>query len=145
VAVALILAAVDLCARVVRARAGRAPEGTPRLLWLWLGAAGCLVAAYAVQETLEGALAPGHPGGLAGVVGHGGWAAIPLAAAIGLVIALVVGGAQRAIELAAEPPVRVARPRTLVSLGSTVRERRSGGLRRVRRLRARAPPLASIP
>ncbi len=53
-------------------------------LWTltWAG----LVALYAAQEFLEGFFAVGHPGGLAGIFGHGGWwapiVALPLAAAL---------------------------------------------------------------
>jgi hypothetical protein len=145
VAVALIVSVADFWARLVDARARRRAAAAPGLLPLWGAASACLVAAYGVQETLEGALVPGHPAGLAGVLGHGGWAALPLAAAIALVIALVVRGAQRTIELAAEPPLSVARPRALVSLGSALVRRSAGGRPVARRPAARAPPLAAIP
>jgi hypothetical protein len=49
----------------------------------WLTCALALLAVYCAQELIEGALAPGHPAGLAGVFGSGGWIAIPLALAIG--------------------------------------------------------------
>jgi hypothetical protein len=145
VAVALMLVAADLCARVIRARAGRSPERARGLLPMWSAVSACLLATYAIQETLEGALAPGHPGGLAGVLGHGGWAAIPLAAAIGLVIALVVRGVERVVELVAEPAVRVRRPVPSVSVSSFASESRLSGLFRSPGLGARAPPIASIP
>jgi hypothetical protein len=59
----------------------------------WLGASLGLLAIYASQETVEGLFAPGHPVGLAGVFGHGGLVAIPLALAIGAVIVAVERGA----------------------------------------------------
>jgi hypothetical protein len=144
VAVALMLLAADFCARLIGARAGRPDGRSPRALELWCMATACLLAAYGAQETLEGALAPGHPGGVAGVVGHGGWAAIPLAAGIGLAIAVAVSGSERAIELAAEPAVRVARPRPLVSLSSSrpAHGRRGRGV--ACHLGARGPPPVPI-
>jgi hypothetical protein len=144
-AVALMVVVADFCARLVDARSRRRPGQAPRLLPLWGAASACLLMAYVLQETLEGALVPGHPDGLAGVLGHGGWAALPLAALIGLAIALVVRGAQRAIELAAEPELRVARPRPFVSRGTAAMWRATGSRRTARRWSARAPPLASIP
>jgi hypothetical protein len=145
VAVALIVVIADFSARLLDARARRRHDETPRLLPLWVTTSACLLVAYALQETLEGALAPGHPAGTAGVLGHGGWAALPLAVVIGLAIALVVRGAQRAIELAAEPGLRVARPRALVSRRALVMWRAPGGRRVARPWNARAPPLASSP
>ena len=41
--------------------------------WLWLAGWAALVLIYATQETLEALLATGHPAGVAGVFGHGGW------------------------------------------------------------------------
>jgi hypothetical protein len=68
--------------------ARRLPAGA-----LWLATFAGLLAIYATQETLEGLLATGHPGGVGGVVGHGGWWAIPAAAAIALAVtALLLAG-----------------------------------------------------
>ncbi|HZU59414.1 MAG TPA: hypothetical protein VE983_00510 [Solirubrobacteraceae bacterium] len=79
---------------------GRAFGGTcsvPRLtvsfIGLWLACAACLVAIYCAQEFLEGLFATGHPGGLIGIFGYGGWWAIPAALAVGLVLAAVFHGA----------------------------------------------------
>lgn len=55
---------------------------------VWAGAAAALISVYVLQESIEGLLAPGHPHGLAGVFGHGGWIALPLAVAIGGLITL---------------------------------------------------------
>ncbi len=44
-----------------------------------------LMAIFSAQELTEGALAAGHPGGVAAVLAHGGWIAVPLALAIGAV------------------------------------------------------------
>jgi hypothetical protein len=61
---------------------------------LWLICAACLVAIYICQELLEGLFATGHPAGLAGVFGYGGWWSIPAALAVGLVIASAFHGAR---------------------------------------------------
>ncbi len=61
---------------------------------LWLMCAACLVAIYMSQEFLEGLFATGHPGGLAGIFGYGGWWSIPAALAVGLVLAAVFHGAR---------------------------------------------------
>ena len=60
---------------------------------LWLVCSAALVAIYAGQELLEGLLATGHPAGLAGIFGAGGWWAAPVAVAIGLVLAAAFHGA----------------------------------------------------
>jgi hypothetical protein len=61
---------------------------------LWLVCAGLLVAIYTTQEFLEGLFLAGHPAGLAGIFGYGGWWSIPAAAAVGLVLAAVFHGAR---------------------------------------------------
>lgn len=66
----------------------------------WLAIVVALLAIYTVQELLEGALAAGHPAGFEGLVGHGGWTAVPLALFVGAAIALGlrVAGAIEAAE-----------------------------------------------
>jgi hypothetical protein len=61
---------------------------------LWLICSACLVGIYVSQEFLEGLFATGHPGGLAGIFGSGGWWSIPAALAVGLVLAAVFHGAR---------------------------------------------------
>jgi hypothetical protein len=60
-----------------------------------------LVAMYCGQELCESLFAPGHPVGLAGVFGHGGWIALPAAAAVGAALATALRVTQTLIELAA--------------------------------------------
>ena len=79
------------------------------------------------------------------LLGYGGWAAGPLAVAIGFVVVLLLRGADRAIELAAEPALRIARPRPALSITAFLPSRPRPYRRVAHRLRARAPPLASIP
>jgi hypothetical protein len=80
---------------------GRALDGccsfsryTVSFVGLWLLCAACLVAIYACQELLEGLFATGHPTGMAGVFGQGGWWAVPAALAVGLVLAALFHGAR---------------------------------------------------
>ena len=61
---------------------------------LWVLCAACLVAIYVSQEFLEGLFATGHPAGLAGIFGYGGWWSIPAAFTVGLVLAAAFHGAR---------------------------------------------------
>ena len=69
---------------------------------LWLVCAAALVAIYVSQELLEGVLASGHPAGLVGVFGYGGWWSVPAALAVGLVLAAAFHGARWALHEVAE-------------------------------------------
>jgi hypothetical protein len=130
---AVVLAAMVLALAMALHRlasgAAAAPPGR-RLLRLWAGAAGALVTIFSVQESIEGLVARGHPGGLAALVGHGGWIAGPLAAAIGLAIALVLRGAHPAAEAARAvarrlaPRVALRAPLALFPSSGPVRSRR---------------------
>jgi hypothetical protein len=71
--------------RIAHAFASRRDTRPRRsFLELWTLGWASLVVLYTVQELLEGFFAVGHPGGLAGVFGHGGWwapiVAVPVAA-----------------------------------------------------------------
>jgi hypothetical protein len=61
---------------------------------LWAMTTAALIVIYVLQETLEALRVSGHPAGAAGVFGHGGWWAIPVAAvvALGVVALLRLGG-----------------------------------------------------
>jgi hypothetical protein len=141
VAMLVVLAAIELLFRVATARpdsVGGMPR--PSTLRLWMLASACLLVTYSVQEWLEGAAAAGHPGGLGGVFGHGGWTAVLLSAAIGAIVALALRGATAVLELAARRSPR--KPR------SPRRARRQPSLRApalsldvlALNLAARAPP-----
>jgi hypothetical protein len=58
-----------------------------RLAVLWPACSAAIVALYTAQEATEGVLAAGHPAGAEGVLGHGGWIALPLAIVAGLAVA----------------------------------------------------------
>jgi len=67
-------------------------------LWTstWFG----LVAIYALQEFLEGLFAQGHPTGLVGIFGHGGWWAVPAAASVAAVIVALLRVGRALVRLA---------------------------------------------
>ena len=79
-----------------RAFGGRCslPRYTVSFAALWLVCAACLVAIYVCQEFLEGLFATGHPAGLAGIFGYGGWWSVPAAVGVGLVLAAAFHGAR---------------------------------------------------
>jgi hypothetical protein len=70
------------------------PRYTISFTALWLLCAASLVAIYTCQEFLEGLFATGHPGGLVGIFGFGGWWSIPAALIVGLVLAAAFHGAR---------------------------------------------------
>jgi hypothetical protein len=129
--VALIALATGCFLRALgRALSGRTSMGwfTCSFAGLWAACVGALLAIFFCQELLEGVFATGHPAGLAGVFGYGGWWAIPAAACIGLVLAAVFHGASWAVrEVArrwstrtAPPPRRIVaarRPQGVAVLG----------------------------
>jgi hypothetical protein len=98
----LVLAVAAFAMRVMRAYTeGDAPRALPGTTRIWPLVSALLLGVYSCQEWLEGALADGHPGGIAAPYSHGGWIALPLALAIGLLIALALRGAAAAIAVAA--------------------------------------------
>jgi hypothetical protein len=104
--IALLLAASVggfLCA-LGRALSGQRslPRYTLSLSGLWLACSAALVAIFVAQEFLEGLFATGHPGGLAGIFGYGGWWSIPAALAVALVLAAVFHSARRVLHAVAE-------------------------------------------
>ena len=111
----IVLLVAIACGGVLRSL-GQALSGqrsltryTVSLTGLWLLCAVCLVAVYCTQEWLEGLFAAGHPTGLAGIFGYGGWWSIPAALAVGLVLAALLHGARWVLdEVAAARFPRIA-------------------------------------
>jgi hypothetical protein len=93
-----------------RAFGGRTsmPRYTLSFATLWLLCWAALLALYISQELLEGVLATGHPGGLAGTFGYGGWWSIPAAGAVGLVLAASFHGARLVLHAVANARARSA-------------------------------------
>ena len=86
------------------------PRFTLSLAALWAVCSACLLAIYASQELLEGLFATGHPAGLAGIFGYGGWWSIPAAACVGLVLAAMFYGTSWVLDAVAKRKAGVARP-----------------------------------
>lgn len=100
-----------------RALGGRCslPRYTVSFAALWLLCTASLVAIYVCQEFLEGLVAAGHPGGLAGIFGYGGWWCIPASMGVGLVLAAVFHGARWVLQEVAD---RCGRSVRVVSRGT---------------------------
>jgi hypothetical protein len=99
VAILLVVALVRFALTIWHARDGVVREDRPpTFLSLWLWASLALATVYTLQEGFEGAFAPGHPSGLIGVYGHGGWTALIFSLAVGAVIAALTRLAHGAIE-----------------------------------------------
>lgn len=93
--IALLIAALAVggfVGRLARAwqRGGEPGSIEPRrgrLLRIWALCAVVLFAFYCGQELIEGTLATGHPAGLAGTLGRGGWLAAPVAMLVAAALA----------------------------------------------------------
>jgi hypothetical protein len=96
IVVLLALVAGGFLRALGRAFAGHSSVSryTMSLAGMWLACSVCLVAIFVCQEFLEGLFATGHPAGLAGIFGYGGWWSIPAAACVGLVLAAWLHGAR---------------------------------------------------
>jgi hypothetical protein len=105
VIVALAAAGFLFLVELHRAQRGRPfADGPPRErpFWVsWLLTALLISAIYVGQELAEGILASGHPPGLVGVVGEGGWTAFAFAFALAAPISLLLRRAAAAIRQAA--------------------------------------------
>ena len=97
-----------------RAMSGRAslPRYGLSLFGLWVVCSAALIAIYTCQEFLEGLFATGHPAGLVGIFGYGGWWAIPAALCVGLVLAALFHSARWLLH-----EVAVRRARVTVEAG----------------------------
>lgn len=122
--------------------AAEQPSRLPGKARLSLGSSACLIGIYTVQEWLEGMLSAGHPGGLAGVFGHGGWLAIPLSLVIGALIAVALRGSARVASLERAPRIGFAgRAAPLLSLTVSLRPHHRKPAPCARFLAPRGPPL----
>jgi hypothetical protein len=142
VAVLWISACMRFACSVLRAGRSESPGSVPSLHRLWLSATGALVGIYTAQEAIEGAVSPGHPGGLLGIYGDGGWTALLIAGAVGALVALLVRGSHHALQALARR--RHAQPRVRAQRGRWPAASTSLPLRRLdiiaANLAGRAPP-----
>jgi hypothetical protein len=94
-----VFAVSALAATLIRGRLGATAGRTSMSL---IAIALALLAIYATQESIEGMLAAGHPGGLAALLAHGGWIALPLSLVLGSLAALLLRALER-VEVAIAP------------------------------------------
>jgi hypothetical protein len=129
VAVLIAFAFGSFLVRLANAASGR-PALAPRRAFgqLWLVTSAALLGLYSTQEALEGVFAAGHPGGLEGVFGHGGWWAVLLSLAFGLVVAVVLRLGAAAVDLVTKVRLTVlaANPHPVGAL--RIRSRRRSAL-----------------
>jgi hypothetical protein len=118
VAIVMLVAALARFAfSLLRARRGQPEEARPPgFRRVWLASAAALAVVYMFQEGIEGTVDAGHPAGLIGIFGHGGWTALIFSLAIGAVIAALTRVAYEAIELVSRKAAR--RPRRTPARGS---------------------------
>jgi hypothetical protein len=108
----LCLATGSFLARIAQALAtGRPTERRRSFGAVWVASTALLIAIYAVQEFLEGLVAVGHPAGIAGIVGHGGWWAGIVAVGVGAVIALMLQVATAVVDALARATTNGRRAR----------------------------------
>jgi hypothetical protein len=141
--VLLVAAALRFLASLVRASRGIAPSRrAPSFRHVWLASTFALAAIYTAQEGFEGTFAPGHPAGLVGVYGHGGWTALLFSVLVGAVVAAVTRLAHYAVEIVARRAARspaTMSPRPSWPVTSLISGRRLDVL--ACNLAGRAPPL----
>jgi hypothetical protein len=141
----LCLAAGSFLVHLAQALAtGRSAERGRSFTAVWIAASCLLTAIYAVQELLEGLVAAGHPAGLAGIVGHGGWWAAVVAVGVGFVIAALLRAAGAVIEAVAHTAARRRRGRQNLHLPPAIADVSVVRPRPLAAARAgRAPPFAA--
>jgi hypothetical protein len=92
-AMLLLAASVQLTRSLTGAALDRSRVAQTASTWRrWLVVSLLLVGTYLVQASAESFFDPGHP-----IIGHGGWSVVPLALAVGFVIAVVSREADRAV------------------------------------------------
>jgi hypothetical protein len=118
--VAVLLAGLHLVSLVLRARSGDDVAVKPvSVCRAWIAAAAGLLGIFVAQELAEGVLAEGHLHALE-IFRHGGLAAIPMAVAVGAIVALCLRGAHAAIAEAARRARRTV-PRRATTLPAAPR------------------------
>jgi hypothetical protein len=140
IGILLALGLGSFLARLVRASAGAPDRLRRRSFAKLVGAAWALLfVAYVVQEWLEGVFAAGHPSGLQGVFGHGGWWAVPLSGLASVAVAALLRLAETVVE-AVTPAPRPLFPHAGAPLLRPVAATVPAISPLARRLAGRAPP-----
>ncbi len=140
-----VASVVHFALALLFARRGELESRAPvRFSAAWLWATLALLAIFVTQESLEGALVGGHSAGLHGLLGHGGWSVLAFAPLVGVIVAVLLKGAQKAIELAALAGLTLSRPRPARTIPMRPPVCGTPRLRVLaRNLAGRAPPLLS--
>lgn len=110
------------------------------LLRLWLASTFALLAVFTCQEALETVLSPSRDGPIA-MADAGGWLAIPLALALGFLVALLLRGADALLAARVRPTRAPVRPRNASHPHRPTHWRAIGGI--ARHLAGRGPPLTA--
>lgn len=146
-----VLGALGLVGTGVASLARRSAGSDRTGLWprrrfaaLWVTVTAFLVLGYCGQEGLEVLVGDAHQSLLPLAFGAGGWVALPLSAAIGLVWALVLRGARQIVVLVGRRRRRSCAPRRrkAPTAGAGRESFRPSASPLARRLAGRAPPLA---
>jgi hypothetical protein len=139
--VLLVLVVGRLVVRATFAPAGRSTR-SQRVTVLWPLCSVAIFALYSAQEATEGILSAGHPVGLVGIFGHGGWIAVPLAVGAGLLVAaaLRIGERLQARAPAALGVLTTAFPRPAATLVVPAPYVAAPGALRARLGACRGPP-----
>jgi hypothetical protein len=141
--VLLLGALIALVVELLGVRRGHAATPPPlSLRRTWVTAAVALLVLFIAQELIEELLLYGHPGGVAGIFGFGGWIAVPLAVAAGGLIALALAGVRRALRRIAPEPAR--RPHAAATRRPPAITFWPAASVLARKLASRAPPLAAV-
>jgi hypothetical protein len=139
-----VLALAAFVRTLARGPATRTGSPSASVTRLWAAATIALMVIHFGQERIEGLLAPGHPGGLAGTFGHGGLVAVALCAAIGGLVALALRGADATRDLAVAGHAVRARFARVGVLGGARTPARPTLELLAPALGARAPPCAFV-
>jgi hypothetical protein len=116
IGVLLATLVADLVGRLLLGDHATGPPRNRVAVWL----VGSLLAVYTGQELLEGLVSAGHADGLAGVFGHGGWIAVPLAVVVGTTLSLFVRPTSALVVRAARLPLVQAPARPFAWSGAVL-------------------------
>lgn len=132
-----VIALVSIALGLSRGASGG--RGQLGLLRLWGSSALCLAFVFAVQESAEGVLTAGHLGGATAFLGGSGWTGLALSVPVGLLVALILRGADDA----ATARVGVSPDFFFLPVLPGLRARRGTVAVAIGAIRARGPPASA--